>query len=169
MPNCLLTRLSLPLSSWVCSSCLGPKQQERHIRHRTTPRPSSAVYSWHQGEGWCRKCQDKTRLGLIPLHKRRRDQRLRLLMRILEVAKEEHHSTLSESYNEIMKQPATTMTTRSQTRGIPATFRTKNTQYHNSFFPWTIRDLKGQSEQTISHRSIKVTIARPDLSALIPL
>ena len=75
----------------------------------------------------------KTRLGLIPLHKRRRDQRLRLLMRIL--AKEEHHSSLSESYNEIMKQPATTMTTRSQTRGIPATFRTNSTQYHNSFFP----------------------------------
>ena len=55
----------------------------------------------------------KTRLGLIPLRKRRRDQRLRLLMRIL--AKEEHHSSLSESYNEIMKQPATTMTTLSTT------------------------------------------------------
>ena len=41
----------------------------------------------------------KTRLGLIPLHKRRRDQRFRLLMRIL--SKEEHHSSLSESYNEI--------------------------------------------------------------------
>ena len=38
-----------------------------------------------------------TRLGLIPLHKRRRGQRLKLLMRIL--AKEEHHSSLSESYN----------------------------------------------------------------------
>ena len=42
----------------------------------------------------------KTKLGLIPLHKRR-DQRLRLLMRIL--AKEEHHTSLSESYNEIIK------------------------------------------------------------------
>ena len=89
----------------------------------------------------------KTRLGLIPLHKRR-DQRLRLLMRIL--AKEEHHS-LSESYNEIMKQPATTMTMRSQTRGIPATFRTSSTQYHNSFLPRTICVLKGQSEQTVSY------------------
>ena len=87
----------------------------------------------------------KTRLGLISLHKRRRDQRLKLLMRIL--AKEEHHSSLSESYNEIMNQPATTMTMRSQTRGIPATFRTNNTQYHNSFLPRTIRDLKDQSEQ----------------------
>ena len=78
-----------------------------------------------------------------------RAQRLRLLMRIL--AKEKHHSSLSESYNEIMKQPVTTMTTRSQTRGIPATFRTNNTQYHNSFLPWTIRDLKSQSEQAISY------------------
>ena len=41
----------------------------------------------------------KTRLGLILLHKRR-DLWLRLLMRIL--AKEKHHSSLSESYNEIM-------------------------------------------------------------------
>ena len=47
------------------------------------------------------------------------------------------HSSLSVLYNEIMKQPATTMTTRSQTRGIPATFRTNNTRYHCSF-----RDLK---------------------------
>ena len=91
----------------------------------------------------------KTRLGLIPLHTRKRDQRLRLLMRFL--AKEEHHSSLSESYNEIMKQPATTIITRSQTRGIPATFRTNNTQYHNSFLPRTIRNLKGQSEQTTSY------------------
>ena len=30
------------------------------------------------------------------------------------LAKEEHHSSLSESYNEIMNHPATTMTTRSQ-------------------------------------------------------
>ena len=90
----------------------------------------------------------KTRLGLIPLHKRR-NQRLRLLMRIL--AKEEHHSSLSESYNEIMKQPVKTMTTRSQTSEIPATFRTNNTQYHNSFLPRTIHDLKGQSGQTISY------------------
>ena len=91
----------------------------------------------------------KTRLGLIPLVKGRRDQRLRLLVCIL--AKEEHHPSLFELYNAIMKQPATTRTTRSQTRGIPATFQTNNTQYHNSFLPRTIRDLKGQSEQTVSY------------------
>ena len=91
----------------------------------------------------------RTRLGLIPLHnKRRRDQRLRLLIRIL--AKEEHHSSLSESYNEIMNQPTTTMTMKSQTCGIPATFRTSRTQYYNSLLPRTIRDLKGQSEPTVS-------------------
>ena len=31
---------------------------KKDIRHRTTPRPSSATYSWHQGEGWCKSCQD---------------------------------------------------------------------------------------------------------------
>ena len=94
----LLAYKTLPPSFWVCSSCLGHKQQERHIRHRTTPRPSSAVYSWIKGMDGAEDA--KTRLRLIPLHKRRRGQRLRLLMRIL--AKEERHSSLSESYNEIM-------------------------------------------------------------------
>ena len=51
---------------------------------------------------------------------RLRDQQLRLLMRIL--AKEEHYSSRSEPCNKIMNQTTTTMTTRSQTRGIPATF-----------------------------------------------
>ena len=41
----------------------------------------------------------KTKLELIPLHKRS-DQRLRLWMRIF--AKEERQSSLSESYDEIM-------------------------------------------------------------------
>ena len=67
----------------------------------------------------------KTRLGLIPLPKSRRDQWLRFLMHIL--AKEEHDSSLSESYNEIMKQSATTMTTRAQTRGIPSELTTLST------------------------------------------
>ena len=87
----------------------------------------------------------KTRLGLIPLHKRS-DQRSGLLMHIL--AKEQHHSSLSELYNVMMNQPTMSMTTRLQTHGIPATFRTNNTQYHNSFLPQTIRDLKGQGEWT---------------------
>ena len=64
----------------------------------------------------------KTKLGLIPLHKRRRDQRLRPLMRIL--AKEERHSSLSELYNEIRRQPAMTMTTRSQ---LPSELTTLST------------------------------------------
>ena len=100
-------------------------------------------------KGWDGVEDAKTSLGLVPLHKRRRDQQLSLLMSIL--AKEEHHSSLSESYNEIMNQPTTTMTTRSQTRGIPATFRTSNTQFNNSFLPRTICDLNAQSEQTVSY------------------
>ena len=72
---------------------------------------------------------------------------MRFLMRIL--AKEEHHSPLSESYNEIMNQHTMTMTTKSQTRGISVSFPTNNTQYHNNFLPRTIHDLKGQSEQIV--------------------
>ena len=69
---------------------------------------------------------------------------LSLLMRIL--AKENQHSNLSKSYNEIMNQPTTTMTMRSQTRGVSsAILRTNNTQFHNSFLPQTIRDIEGQN------------------------
>ena len=85
----------------------------------------------------------KTRLGLIPLHKRS-DQRSGLLMHIL--AKEQHHSSLSELYNVMMNQPTMSMTTRLQTHGIPATFRTTN-----SLLPRTIHDLKGQSKQMVSY------------------
>ena len=42
----------------------------------------------------------KTKLRLFPLHKRTRDQRLKLLMRI--IAKGKQHSSLSELYNEII-------------------------------------------------------------------
>ena len=143
----LLAYKTLPSSSWVCSSCLGPKQQERHIRHEQLQDQAVRFIAGIKGRDGVEDA--KTRLGLIPLHNRRRDQRLRLLMRIL--AKEEHCSSLPESYNEIMKQPATTMITRSHTRGIPATFRTSNTQYHNSFLSRTVGGLKGQSEPTILH------------------
>lgn len=47
--------------------------------------------------------------------------------------------------------PTTTMTTRSHTRGIAATFWTNNTQFHNSPLSRTIHDLKCQSEQTVSY------------------
>ena len=46
---------SLPPSSRVCSSYLGLKQWERYIRHGTTPRSCSTIYSWYQGEVWCRR------------------------------------------------------------------------------------------------------------------
>ena len=62
----------------------------------------------------------KSRLGLVPLH-------------IL--VKEERHSARSESYDEIMNQPTTTMTARSQTSGIPATFRVNNTQFSSTDHP----------------------------------
>ena len=146
MPKCLLTRLS---ASFILrmQQLLGRQAAKKDISDIKQFQDQAVRYiAGIKGRDGVEDAN--TRLGLIPIHKRRRDQRLRLLMRI--IAKEEHHSSLSESYNEIMKQPATTITTRSQTRGILATFRTNNTQYHNSFRPRTIRDLKGQSEQTIS-------------------
>ena len=44
-----------------------------------------------------------------------------------------------------------TMTTISQTREIPASFRTNGTQYHNSSLPRTIPALRGQREPTVSY------------------
>ena len=55
---------SLLPSSRVCSSYLRPKQWERYIRHRTAPRSCSTIYSWYQGQVWCRRW-----LGHIALHK----------------------------------------------------------------------------------------------------
>ena len=135
MPNCLLTRLSASLIMsmqqllWASSS----KKDISNIEQLQDQAVRFIAGINFEGMDGVENVKTTTRLGLIPLHKRRRNQRLRLLMRIL--AKEKHHPSLSESYNEIMKQPATTMTTRSQTRRIPATFRTNNTQYHNSFLP----------------------------------
>ena len=60
---------SLPPSSRVCSSCLGPKQQERYIRHRTTLISSSTTYGWHHLRDGVKNV--KTKVGLTPLHKRR--------------------------------------------------------------------------------------------------
>ena len=31
---------------------------KKDSKHKTTPRSSSAIYSWYQREGWCRRCQD---------------------------------------------------------------------------------------------------------------
>ena len=55
------------------------------------------------------------------------------------LAKDEHHSSLSELYNEIMNQPTNLVT-----------FRTNNTQFHNSFLPLTNLDLKGRSNKLSS-------------------
>ena len=94
-----------------------------------------------------------TRLELIPLHKRRRGQQLKLLMRIL--AKEEHHSSLSESYNEIMSLPAMTMKTRSITDMWDPSYQHSVPQ---QFSPRTIREIKGQNEQTtVSYSSANTT------------
>ena len=61
---------SLPPLSRVGSSCLGYMQQEGL---------SSMIYSWYQGRNGVEDAE--TRLGHIPLHKRRRDQQMSLSMR----------------------------------------------------------------------------------------
>jgi len=75
----------------------------------------------------------RSRLGLTPLQNRRKDLLLSLLMRIL--AKEEHHPSLSKSYEHLMDQPTTSVTTRFQLNGMPTTFRTNTSLFHNSFLP----------------------------------
>ena len=82
----------------------------------------------------------RSRLGLTPLQNRRKDLRLSLLMRIL--AKEEYHPSLSKSYEHLIDQPTTSVTTRSQSNGMPITFRTNTSLFHASFLPRTICDMK---------------------------
>ena len=130
MPNCLPTRLCLPHLEYAAAAWDPSSSKNISKIEQLQDQPVRFIPGIKGRDG----VQDaKTRLGFIPLHKRRINQRLRLLMHIL--AREEHHSSLFESYNEIMNQPATAMTTRSKTRGIPATIRTNSTQYHNSFLP----------------------------------
>ena len=107
MPNyCLLTRLfvvvSLIYSNIICSSCLGWDPSSKKDISDTEQLQDQAVRFIGgiiiMGRDGVEDA--KTKLGLFPLHKRTRDQRLRLLMHI--IAKGKHHSSLSELYNEII-------------------------------------------------------------------
>ena len=82
----------------------------------------------------------RSKLGLTPLSRRSFLLFGSLLMQIL--AKEEHHSSLAKSYEHLMEQPTTSVTTRSQSHGMPATFRTNTSLFHDSFLPRTICDMK---------------------------
>ena len=140
MPNCLLTRLSASLIMSMQQLLWAPSSKKdipdiEQLQDQAVRFIAGINFKRMDGV----EDVKTTRLGLIPLHKRRRNQRLRLLMRIL--AKEKHHPSLFESYNEIMNQHTMTMTTKSQASGIPASFRTNNTQYHNNFLPQTIHAL----------------------------
>ena len=79
MPNCLPTRPSTPSSRKKDISDI-EKFQNQAVRYITVIKKRNGVED------------AKTRLGHIPLHKRKRDQRLRFLMRILA---KEHHFALS--------------------------------------------------------------------------
>ena len=128
MPNCLPTRLCL-LRLEYAAAAWDPSSKKDILDIEQLQNQAARFIAGIKGRDGVKDA--KTRLGLIPLHKRR-NQRLRLLMRI--PAKEEHHSSLSESYNEIMKQSATTMT-RSQTRGIPSELTTLSTTTVFSYEP----------------------------------
>jgi len=83
----------------------------------------------------------RSRLGLTPpLQNRCKDLRLSLLMRIL--VKEEYRPSLLKSYEHLMDQPTASVTTRSQPNGMPTTFRTNTSLFHNHFLPRTICDMK---------------------------
>lgn len=89
------------------------------------------------------------KLGLTPLASRRRNKRLCLLIQIL--SKEEHHPALSKSYDHIVNKTSSTVLTRSQAQGVPRSVTTNYSNYHNSFLPRTIRDMKIKSSITDSN------------------
>ena len=83
----------------------------------------------------------RERLGLELLSKRRRNHRLSLLNKIL--SNESKHSALASAYDEISQDRVDyTMTTRSQTRGELNSISATSKNYHNSFLPRTIRDIR---------------------------
>lgn len=82
----------------------------------------------------------RKKLKLHTLEKRRRDQRIKLLMRIL--VKEEKHSALQSSYEELINQQPSFIQTRAQSRGLPPSVSANRSLFHNSFLPRTIRDIK---------------------------
>ena len=86
----------------------------------------------------------KEKLELQSLDVRRRNSRVKLLLKIL--SKEDVHPVLLESYNEIINQNQTSAQTRAQTHEKPQSITTNTNSFHNSFLPRTIRDLKIGSE-----------------------
>ena len=87
MPNCLLTRLCLPHLEYAAAVWYPSSKKDISDIQQLQDQAVQFIAGIKGRDG----VEDaKTRLGRIPLHKRRRDQRLRLLIRIL--AKEEHHS-----------------------------------------------------------------------------
>ena len=82
----------------------------------------------------------KEKLQLEQLVIRRKNSRVKLLNKIL--SREEAHPALCSSYDEIINQPHTTVSTRSQTRNEPRSIAATGNCFHNSFLPRTIRDMK---------------------------
>ena len=118
MPNCLATRL-------YPSSCVGIQLvlgiQAADIEQVLDQAVQFNAGSWKDGVKYA-----KSRLGHIPLHKRRRDQQLSLLMCIFAKKRKKHHSPM---FNAIMNQLTTTMTTTLQACWAPTTFRINSYNY----------------------------------------
>ena len=88
------------------------------------------------------------KLELSTLYDRRKASRHNLLMRLL--SKEEIHSSLIDTYEELMSEQSKDIPiTRAATRGDPPTIYAKSKTYYNSFLPKTVRELK--SKLQINH------------------
>ena len=78
-------------------------------------------------------------LGLQTLQERRKNHRL---TRILQA--EDMHNALSSAYEELVDDHIVIMTTKSAARGEQTSTSTNSRCYHQSFFPRTICEMRGQ-------------------------
>jgi hypothetical protein len=83
--------------------------------------------------------EGKQSLGLVVLEERRRNSRVRLLMKILA---DDRHSVLIDSFDQLSVSCRSVCTTRSASQCTPYVFQTNLNFYHHSFIPRTSRDLR---------------------------
>lgn len=82
----------------------------------------------------------RDKIALQTLEARRKDLRLKLLMKILSDG--DSHKSLVDTYDELMTNRKCNVTTRSLTQGQPLSIYASSSTYHQSFIPRTIRELK---------------------------
>lgn len=135
----LIAYKSLCLPHLEYASCAWDPTQQKEIESlEMVQNMAVRVISGLKGRRGVTEAKEK--LQLTPLVERRKNSRIKLLMKIL--SKEEAHPALCQAYDDIVNQPGTNIHTRSQTKGVPRSVAANGSCFHNSFIPRTIRDLK---------------------------